>query len=228
MELESKNKELEQFAYVASHDLQEPIRTTAGFVELLKKQYYGKLDGNADKYIDYILQSSDRMKTLIRDLLDYSRIGRQKEAMLVDCSLILKEVLADLDKSIRESETIIVREDLPVLKAYPTELKLLFQNLIANSIKFRKPGTPPCIDVSASREKGIWEFAIRDNGIGIEQKYHDRIFVIFQRLHTRSEYEGSGIGLAHCKKIAELHDGRVWVDSEPGQGSVFRFTINEK
>jgi signal transduction histidine kinase len=227
MELESKNKELEQFAYVASHDLQEPIRTTAGFVELLKKQYRGRLDQNADKYIDYILQSSDRMKTLIQDLLDYSRIGRQKESMLVDCAFLLKEVLADMDKSIRESETIIIREDLPVIKAYPTELKLLFQNLIANSIKFRKPATHPVIDIGAARRDGFWEFYIRDNGIGIDEKYHERIFVIFQRLHTRTEYEGSGIGLAHCKKIAELHDGKIWVDSNPGEGSVFHFTIKE-
>jgi two-component system, sensor histidine kinase len=226
-ELESKNKELEQFAYVASHDLQEPIRTTAGFVELLKKQYYGKLDKNADKYIDYILQSSDRMKILIKDLLDYSRIGRQKETMLVDCSMVLKEVLADMDRSIRESETMIVREDLPIIKAYPTELKLLFQNLITNSIKFRKPGTPPLIDISAVKKNDLWEFSIRDNGIGIEEKYRERIFVIFQRLHTRTEYEGSGIGLAHCKKIAELHDGKIWVDSVPGEGSIFHFTINE-
>src|SRR5579862_476172 len=227
MELESKNKELEQFAYVASHDLQEPIRTTSGFVELLKKQYYGRLDENADKYIDYILQSSDRMKVLIKDLLDYSRIGRQKETMLVDCSVMLKEVLADMDRSIRESETLIVREELPILKAYPTELKLLFQNLIANSIKFRKPGRPPLIDISAVQKNNLWEFIIRDNGIGIDEKYHERIFVIFQRLHTRTEYEGSGIGLAHCKKIAELHDGKIWVDSVPGEGSVFHFTINE-
>jgi light-regulated signal transduction histidine kinase (bacteriophytochrome) len=193
----------------------------------LKKQYYGKLDKNADKYIDYILQSSDRMKVLIKDLLDYSRIGRQKETMLVDCSIVLKEVLSDMDRSIRESETIIVREDLPIIKAYPTEIKLLFQNLITNSIKFRKPGTPPLIDISAVKKNDLWEFSIRDNGIGIDEKYHDRIFVIFQRLHTRTEYEGSGIGLAHCKKIAELHDGKIWVDSIPGEGSIFHFTINE-
>ncbi len=227
MELESKNKELEQFAYVASHDLQEPIRTTSGFVELLKKQYYGRLDENADKYIDYILQSSGRMKTLIQDLLDYSRIGRQKEFRPVDCSLLIKEVLADMDKSIRDSETIIMREDLPTINAYPTELKLLFQNLIANSIKFKRPGTAPVIDICAAKKNNYWQFSIRDNGIGIDEKYHERIFVIFQRLHTRNEYEGSGIGLAHCKKIAELHDGRIWVDSTPGQGSIFHFTINE-
>ena len=227
MELESKNKELEQFAYVASHDLQEPIRTTTGFAELLKKQFYGKLDPTADKYLDYILQSSDRMKILIKDLLDYSRIGRQKEYELVDCSLILKEAIADMDRSIRESETIITRGDLPLIKAYPTELKLLFQNLIANSIKFRKPGTSPVIDISACKKNGYWEFAIKDNGIGIDEKYHERIFVIFQRLHTRTEYEGSGIGLAHCKKIAELHDGKIWVDSTHNEGSVFYFTIND-
>jgi PAS domain S-box-containing protein len=227
-ELESKNKELEQFAYVASHDLQEPLRTTSSFVELLRKQYRGKLDESADKYIDYIVQSSDRMKTLIKDLLDYSRIGRKKEYEQVDCHIVLEEVLADLNKVIRESGAQVKANSLPVVNAFSTEMKLLFQNLISNSIKFRKPGTAPEVYISSHRKNGHWEFSFGDNGIGIEKKFQERIFIIFQRLHTRTEYEGSGIGLAHCKKIVELHGGNIWVDSTPGKGSTFFFTIEEK
>jgi signal transduction histidine kinase len=224
-ELESKNKELEQFAYVASHDLQEPLRTTSSFVELIRKQYYQKLDGNADKYIDYIIQASDRMKTLIKDLLDYSRIGREKKFEPVDCNIVFGEVMADLAKVIKENKAVIIANRLPLVYAFPTELKLLFQNLISNSIKFQKPGIAPKIDITANKENGYWHFSFRDNGIGIEKQYQQRIFIIFQRLHNRSEYEGSGIGLAHCKKIVELHGGKIWVESEAGKGSTFHFTL---
>jgi len=226
IELERKNKELEQFAYVASHDLQEPLRTISGFVELLNKKYRGKLDQTADTYINYTLQASDRMKVLIKDLLDYSRLGREKEMGPVDCNSVLAEVLADLDKVIKENNTRISTTPLPVINnALPTEIKLLFQNLVTNSIKFRKPGVRPEINIEALRENGHWRFAFHDNGIGIENQYLDRIFIIFQRLHNRSEYEGSGIGLAHCKKIVELHGGRIWVISTPAEGSTFFFTI---
>jgi PAS domain S-box-containing protein len=224
-ELEIKNKELEQFAYVASHDLQEPLRTTSSFVELLRKQYHGRLDENADRYIDYVIQASDRMKTLIKDLLDYSRIGREKQFEPVDCNLALAEVLADLAKVIKESQAEITAGPLPVVNAFPTELKLLFQNLISNSIKFRQPGIAPHIEISTTRQTGYWHFQFRDNGIGIDKQYQQRIFIIFQRLHNRSVYEGSGIGLAHCKKIVELHGGKIWVESEIGKGSIFHFTI---
>jgi PAS domain S-box-containing protein len=224
-ELESKNKELEQFAYVASHDLQEPLRTTSSFVELLRKQYHNKLDENADKYIDYAIQASDRMKTLIKDLLDYSRLGREKKAELVECHAILDEVLANLDKVIKENNTEIATGYLPVINAFPTELKLLFQNLISNSVKFRRSDISPRIIIKARKENNYWLFTFEDNGIGIEKQYLDRIFVIFQRLHNRTVYEGSGIGLAHCKKIVELHGGRIWATSEPGKGSTFHFTI---
>jgi signal transduction histidine kinase len=224
-QMESKNKELEQFAYVASHDLQEPLRTISAFVELLQQQYKGQLDANADKYLDYMLNASERMKVLIKDLLDYSRIGREKESKEVDCSQIVKEVVADLDKIIEDSGATIHASTLPVLQAYPTELKLLFQNLISNAIKFRREGHPPAIDIGSVRENGQWKFFIQDNGIGIEPQYLDRIFIIFQRLHLRSEYEGSGIGLAHCKKIVELHGGKIWAESAPGEGSRFIFTI---
>ncbi|MBO9567011.1 MAG: PAS domain S-box protein [Niastella sp.] len=226
-ELERKNKELEQFAYVASHDLQEPLRTTSSFVDLLRKQYKGKLDENADKYLDYIVQSSDRMKILIKDLLDYSRLGREKEKRQIDCNAIVEQVKADLNKVIRESQAELRSGKLPLLDAFPTELKLLFQNLVSNSIKFCRPGIPPVVEISAKRADGGWEFAFKDNGIGIEPQYLERIFVIFQRLHNRTDYEGSGIGLAHCKKIVELHGGTIWVESEPGVGSTFYFTISE-
>jgi light-regulated signal transduction histidine kinase (bacteriophytochrome)/HAMP domain-containing protein len=225
-EMENKNKELEQFAYVASHDLQEPLRTISGFVDLLQKEYRDKLDGNGEKYIAYLSQASDRMKTLIKDLLDYSRIGREKQARPIDCNMLIEEVLADLGKIIRESSAQISSGDLPSLYAYPTELKLLFQNLIANAIKFRHRDRLPQLSVTAVQEKNHWKFAIRDNGIGIERQFLERIFIIFQRLHTRDQYEGSGIGLAHCKKIVQLHEGAIWAESEPGKGTAFFFTIS--
>ena len=224
-QIESKNKELEQFAYVASHDLQEPLRTISAFVELLQQQYKGQLDANADKFLNYMLNASERMKVLIKDLLDYSRIGREKESKQVDCNQMVKDVVADLDKIIEDSGATVHASTLPVLQAYPTELKLLFQNLISNSIKFRKPGQPPAIDIGSVKENGHWKFFVQDNGIGIDSQFLDRIFIIFQRLHNRSEYEGSGIGLAHCKKIVELHGGRIWAESAPGEGSRFVFTI---
>jgi hypothetical protein len=226
-ELESKNKELEQFAYVASHDLQEPLRTTSSFVELIRKQYYGKLDATANKYIDYIIQASDRMKTLIKDLLDYSRIGREKKFEPVDCNVILDEVLADLNKVIKENKAEIRTGPLPLVNGFATELKLLFQNLISNSIKFRKPDTRPVIEIASRQENGHWLFSFSDNGIGIDKQYQQRIFIIFQRLHNRSVYEGSGIGLAHCKKIVELHGGTIWVESKAGEGSTFYFTLGD-
>jgi signal transduction histidine kinase len=226
-ELESKNKELEQFAYVASHDLQEPLRTISGFADLLKKEYRDSLDGNGQIYLNYLSQAADRMKTLIMDLLDYSRIGREKQAMPADCNQLMEVVLADLGKSIRESGACVRYGSLPVLRGYPTELKLLFQNLIGNAIKFRHPQRTPDIRVEATQDNGKWQFTISDNGIGIEKQFLERIFIIFQRLHTRTQYEGSGIGLAHCKKIVELHHGTIWADSEPGKGSRFHFTISK-
>ncbi|WP_276484923.1 sensor histidine kinase [Paraflavitalea pollutisoli] len=227
-ELERKNKELEQFAYVASHDLQEPLRTTTGFVEALRKQYRGRIDEHADRYLDYIAQSADRMKTLIKDLLDYSRIGREMQFVPVNCKAVLTEVLADLDTVIRENQAVITVGELPVVHAFPTEIKLLFQNLISNSIKFRRPGISPAIQVDVEPGNGCWKFWVKDNGIGMDPSYQDRIFIIFQRLHNRQEYEGSGIGLAHCKKIVELHGGKIWVESSPGNGCTFFFTIAEQ
>jgi signal transduction histidine kinase len=225
MELERKNKELEQFAYVASHDLQEPLRTISSFVGLFEQQYRGKLDDRADKYLTYIVQSSSRMKVLITDLLEYSRIGNKKELAQVDCNVILKEVVDDLNVAIGESNAHVTAGELPVITGYPTEIKQLFQNLIFNAIKFRKKDIAPWITVAAKRDGDYWKFEFADNGIGIAPEHHTRIFIIFQRLHTRNEYPGSGIGLSHCKKIVELHKGKIWLESETGQGTTFYFTI---
>jgi len=225
IELERKNKELEQFAYVASHDMQEPLRTTSSFAELLQKQYKGRLDQKADKYLSFITQSSDRMKVLIKDLLDYSRIGKKMKWEPVDCNLMLEEVLADLGVAIKETKAEIKTGPLPVINGHPTEIKQLFQNLVINAIKFRKVNTSPQIKISAHKNDGHWEFTCQDNGIGINEQHKERIFIIFQRLHTRTEYEGSGIGLAHCKKIVELHGGKIWIKSKPGEGTTFHFTI---
>jgi len=225
IDLERKNKELEQFAYIASHDLQEPLRTTSSFVQLIQKQYHGKLDEKADRYFNYILDASDRMRLLIKNLLDYSRIGNKKEIEQVDCNKTLHQVLADLGAAINDAKADIQHHPLPVISGYPTEIKQLFQNLIINAIKFQKKGVAPKIKISVQQIKNKWEFAFEDNGIGIEKKHSEKIFNIFQRLHTRTEYEGSGIGLSHCKKIVELHKGEIWVESTFGEGSTFNFTL---
>lgn len=227
-ELETKNKELEQFAYVASHDLQEPLRTISGFAELFQKKYKGNLDESADKYLDYIVSSSSRMKVLITDLLEYSRIGRNREIESVDCNMVLMDVLLDLDAAIKETHADIRSDHLPMVMGYSMEIKQLFQNLIFNAIKFRKKDVNPSIRISATREHDYFHFAISDNGIGIAKEHHERIFIIFQRLHNRSAYEGSGIGLSHCKKIIDLHKGRIWLESEPGEGTTFNFTIQQQ
>ncbi len=224
-ELKEKNKELEQFAFVASHDLQEPLRTTSTFVGLLQDQYKGKLDEKADKYLNYIGQASDRMKVLINDLLEYSRIGNKQDIKQLDCNTIMNEVLADLDTAISESGAEINTQPLPVIHGYQTEIKQLFQNLAYNAIKFRQKHIPSRIHISARKIRDAWQFAFADNGIGIAEEHNERIFIIFQRLHTRNEYKGSGIGLSHCKKIVELHKGKIWLESELGKGTTFYFTI---
>jgi light-regulated signal transduction histidine kinase (bacteriophytochrome) len=227
-ELEVKNRELEQFAYVASHDLQEPLRTTSSFAELLQRQYGERLDDKARKYLTFITQSSDRMKVLIKDLLDYSRIGRKKELQQVDCNLVLSHVLEDIHKSVTDENAEIKTGNLPLICGYTTEIQQLFQNLLVNAIKFRKKDAVPEIAVTCRSIKSFWEFAVKDNGIGMDEKHSERIFIIFQRLHNRGEYKGSGIGLAHCKKIVELHGGRIWVKSKPGEGCTFYFTLPSK
>jgi light-regulated signal transduction histidine kinase (bacteriophytochrome) len=203
------------------------VRTTSSFVELLQQQYHGRLDETADKYLTYILQSTDRMRVLINDLLDYSRIGNKKNIQDVDCNSLLQEVLDDLGTTIGEQQARITVAPLPVVKGYKTEMKQLFQNLLANAIKFRKKEQAPEITISAQRGEAHWTFSVKDNGIGIAADHTERIFIIFQRLHTRSEYEGSGIGLAHCKKIVGLHGGKIWTESVLGEGTAFLFNIPE-
>jgi PAS domain S-box-containing protein len=224
-QLEFQNKELEQFVYIASHDLQEPLRTISSFIEILDKNYKRQLDEEGGMMLKYIMDSSERMRQLIKALLAYSRIGRERNLEKVNCNKILEEVSLDLKASISDTDTIIRADPLPTLYAYPTELKLLFQNLISNAIKFRKEGTTPEISVTAKKVSGFWEFAVADNGIGIPERFLERIFLIFKRLHSDKKIEGTGIGLAHCKKIVSLHGGTIWAASEPGKGSTFYFTV---
>jgi light-regulated signal transduction histidine kinase (bacteriophytochrome) len=226
-ELERSNRELEQFAYVASHDLQEPLRMVASYVRLLEKKYRGQLDEKADQYIHFAVDGALRMQKLIEGLLAYARIGRGGEFMPVDTNDVVSQVVSDLSESLQESRAVITKDDLPTVTGDETQLIHLFQNLIRNAVKFRKPEVPPQVHVSAKKEGKEWVFSVRDNGVGIDQAYAERIFLIFQRLHTREEYPGTGIGLALCKKIVERHHGRIWVESAPGEGATFFFTIPE-
>jgi len=223
-----KNEELEQFAYIASHDLQEPLRTTSSYVALLSKEIRHQLEGRPLLYLEHITQSAERMRALITGLLEYSRIGKEKQKARVDCNQLIAELLTDLDTIIKETGAVISVPPLPVIQAYPNELRQLFQNLITNALKFRRKERVPEITIAAEEGNTHWKFSVKDNGIGIEPEFFQKIFVIFQRLHTRKEFEGNGIGLAHCKKIAELHEGSIWVESEPGDGSVFYVTVNKK
>jgi light-regulated signal transduction histidine kinase (bacteriophytochrome) len=223
--LESKNRELQQFAYIASHDLQEPLRTVTNFVGLLESDYRGQLDEHADKCLGFISQAATRMSHLITGLLEYSRIGQNQDAVDIDCNELLQNVVDDLSSMITATSAELVAGDLPAIRGYRTELRQLLQNLVTNAIKFRCEGKAPRIEITAERLAGDWLFSVADNGIGIASEHLERIFVIFQRLHTRSEYEGTGIGLAHVKKIVELHGGRIWAESKPGHGTIFYFTI---
>lgn len=223
--LESKSKEMEQFAYIASHDLREPLLTMKNYISILLKQEAGRLDSDGQRFLESIARASDRMDALIKGLLDYSRLSQIKQLQQVDCNEVVNEVLADLELLIKTTGTTIVTSPLPTLNAYPLELKLLFQNLINNAIKFSKKDVAPVVEISAQKTLSGWQFEVLDNGIGIDEKSHEKIFAMFQRLHRQDEYEGTGLGLAQCKKITELHNGHIWVESVPGQYSKFCFTI---
>jgi PAS domain S-box-containing protein len=224
-DLKRSNADLQQFAYVASHDLQEPLRMVASYTQLIAKRYKGKLDTDADEFIGYAVEGATRMQRLINDLLAYSRVTTQGRVFeQVDCNQILEDVLGNLRIAVEESRVVVTHGALPVVTADGGQLGQLFQNLMGNAIKFHGEA-PPRIHVSAERRNSEWRFSVRDNGIGVDPQYAERIFVIFQRLHNREDYPGTGIGLALCKKIVECHGGRIWVEPELGKGATFYFTL---
>lgn len=224
-ELARSNVELQHFAYIASHDLQEPLRMVTSYTQLLARRYRGKLDADADEFIDYAVDGVSRMQRLINDLLAYSRVETQgKQLKPTSSEESLKQALANLKIAITENKALIIHDALPVVMADQTQLVQLFQNLTSNALKFRGEA-PPQVHISTHPKDKEWLFSICDNGIGIEPQYADRIFVIFQRLHTQAEYPGTGIGLAICKRIVERHGGQIWMESQPGQGTTFYFTL---
>lgn len=224
-ELLSKNKELEQFAYIASHDLQEPLRSITSFSQLLDEDYRDHIGEDGGRYLNYLIEATDRMRRLIKGLLDYSRLGKQANLAKVDVSATMNDILADLRMAVGECHARVEVGPMPVLRAYEVEFRQLLQNLLSNAIKFRRPDVAPVIQISATMKGGYWEFSVKDNGIGIAPEHHSKIFMIFQRLHNRSQYDGTGIGLANCQKIVSMHGGQIWVESDKDQGSTFRFTI---
>ena len=227
-ELGRSNADLQQFAYVASHDLQEPLRMVSSYTQLIARRYKGKLDADADEFIAFAVDGANRMQRLILDLLAYSRVntaGRQFEPTAMET--VLKAALNNLTNAVKESQAIITHDPLPAVMGDDKQLAQLFQNLLSNAVKFGG-AQPPRIHISAKQADGEWLFSVRDHGIGLDPQYADRIFVIFQRLHTREEYPGTGIGLAICKKIVERHGGRIWVESELGKGATFYFTLRDE
>jgi light-regulated signal transduction histidine kinase (bacteriophytochrome) len=224
-ELERSNRELEEFAYVASHDLQEPLHLTAGYVQLLARRYKGKLDDDADEFINYALEGVNRMRNLIADLLTYSRIGTRGKAFApVSLEDVFQHVIQNLHDAIEHEGATITHDPLPSVLADDDQMISLLQNLIDNALKFHG-AERPYVHIGARQLEDRWLIFVRDNGIGIDAQYTERVFVIFQRLHRQDQYAGTGIGLAICRKIVERHGGRIWVDSEPGKGSTFYFTL---
>lgn len=224
-ELARSNDDLKDFAYAASHDLQEPLRIIRGYVQLLAKRYKGRLDADADDFIKYTVEGVGRMQRLIKDLLEYSRLGINGETLKTsECTELVDRALANLQAAIEESGAQVTYDPLPTVAVDPSQLSRVFQNLIGNAIKFHGEEAPR-VHISAEQRGEEWVFSVRDNGIGMDLDQSERIFMIFQRLHTREEYEGTGIGLAICKKIVERHGGRIRVESEEGRGSTFYFTI---
>lgn len=223
--LERSNRDLEEFAYVASHDLQEPLRMITGYLQLISKRYRGKMDKDADEFIDYAVDGAKRMNGMINDLLSYSRVKRKGRPLKsTRCSEVIQKVLSNLSLTIRESGAEITSDALPTVRADETQLAQVFQNLISNAIKFRDE-RPLKIHIGVEEQDEEWVFSVSDNGIGIEPQYRERIFAIFQRLHGTGKYPGTGIGLAVCKRIVERHGGRIWAESDYGKGATFYFTI---
>ena len=228
-EIEEKNKVLEQFTYIASHDLQEPLRTVSSFTDLLINEHSDSLDETGKKSIHFIQKATERMSQLVKGLLDYSRLGAKSQLTEVDLNDVITNVKSDLQSLINSRKALIKSSDLPIIKAYRMEMRLLFQNLISNSIKYSHDDISPEIEISFKdcEEEDVFEFALKDNGIGMEESQTDRIFSIFQRLHGQNEYEGTGIGLAHCRRIVSLHEGSIWVKSKLNYGSTFFFQISK-
>ncbi|HUP26198.1 MAG TPA: ATP-binding protein, partial [Candidatus Limnocylindrales bacterium] len=228
-ELASSNKELEQFTYAASHDLQEPLRMVVSYLQLISKRYQGKLDEDADTFINFAVEGAQRMQVLVNDLLLLSRVRtKAKPFKMVNMQQVLDDVLFALQLSITENRVKVTNDNLPSIPADRTQMTQLLQNLIGNAIKYKAPGRDPKIHIGFKDENGNYTFCVKDNGIGIEPAYYERIFGVFQRLHTRQEYEGNGVGLAICHKIVERHDGKIYVESAPGKGSTFYFSLPKK
>ncbi|MGH2968665.1 MAG: sensor histidine kinase [Solirubrobacteraceae bacterium] len=222
--LERSNAELAQFAYVASHDLSEPLRMVSSYLQLLRRRYHGQIDEDADEFIDYAVEGANRMRALIEDLLAYSRAGRSAEPRPVDCSHVMADVLSSLAAAIADARAQVSVGPMPTVLGDRVGLTQLLQNLMANALKFRHgPGT--CVWISAERVTGMWQFEVADDGIGIDARHRERVFKMFQRLHDRESFDGTGIGLAICRKLVERQGGRIWVDGREGGGTVFRFTV---
>ncbi len=225
-ELKRSNKELEQFAYIASHDLNEPLRMIASYLQLIERRMKGHLDGEIKEFMDFALDGAARMRALIDGLLEFSRVGRRGEPQDgIDLNQLVSAVLADLKSAIDEAGAVVTVDPLPCVRGVESELRRTFQNLIGNALKFHAKDRPPTIHVGAIGKGNVWEFQVSDNGIGIDAKHFEQIFQMFKRLHGQSEYPGTGLGLALSKRIVDTHGGRIWIESEPGKGSTFHFTL---
>ena len=224
--LELSNKDLEQFAYVANHDLQEPLRMISSYTQLLERKYKDKLDPDANEYIHFAVDGAIRMQKLLNDLLEYSKISKSEKTFeKVDTSTVFGQVISNLQLLITSNRALITIDDLPVVKANESQMLSLFQNLIENAIKFQKKTELPKIHISCTKQNEMYRFSVADNGIGIEKQYHDRIFIVFQRLHSLKDYPGTGIGLSICKRIVERHGGSIWFESVLNEGTTFYFTL---